>query len=292
MVDARTGDSPDSETLSGELLRALREETGLSQNQARKAAGVAQSSLSRTEVGQSRPTPRLVRAVLEVYARQDRSTLTPERITDLIAQAHTLETEHVDARVVLQAGSAHRFQWRIHEAERTARLVRSYHPSVIIGPLQTREYANAVFTPDAQLDAYDAAQSVDARMERAQLLADSGRCWIMLQNEQALRWPVGSYNQHAAQLNSIARVAQQPNISFRILTLDHVAPRPAPVSGFHLYDDAQALVGTESGSALIQDTDYITMYKQLHDELTELALSEEASLELIRNLARRYREGS
>ncbi|MBP2371663.1 helix-turn-helix domain-containing protein [Pseudonocardia parietis] len=290
MTNARTSGSPGSDPLSGELLRALREETGLSQNQARKAARVGQSSLSRTEAGESRPTPRLVRAVLEVYARH--STLTQERIEDLVAQAHALETEHVDARVVLQAGSAHRFQWRIHEAERTARLVRSYHPSVVIGPLQTREYARAVFTPDAQLDPHDAAQSIDARMERAQLLADSRRRWHMLQNEQALRWPVHSYAHHAAQLENIARVAAQPNISFRVLTLDRIAPRPAPVSGFHLYDDAQALVGTESGSALIQDADYITMYVQLHAELTELALSEQDSLELVHDFARRYRDHS
>ena len=46
MPDAQSSSSPDSLPLSGELLRALREQTGLSQNQARKAAGVGQSSLA------------------------------------------------------------------------------------------------------------------------------------------------------------------------------------------------------------------------------------------------------
>lgn len=293
MPDAQPSSSPDRlPPLSGELLRALREQTGLSQNQARKAAGVGQSSLSRTEAGESRPTPRLVRAVLQVYAQHGVGSLTPERIDELVEQAQALEAERVDARVVLQSGSAHRFQWRIHEAERAARLVRSYHPSVIIGPLQTRSYAGAVFTPDEQLDEQDAAQSVDARMERAQLLADPGRSWQMVQNEQALRWPVGSYGQQAEQLESIARIAAQPNVIFRVLALDTVAPRPAPVSGFHLYDDTQALVGTESGSTLIQDPDLIAMYAQLHAELSELALSEAESLELVRHLADDYRERS
>lgn len=292
MANAQTSSSPDRSTLSGELLRALREQTGLSQNQARKAAGVGQSSLSRTEAGESRPTPRLVRAVLQVYAQHGVGSLSPERIDQLVEQARALEGERVDSRVVLQSGSAHRFQWRIHEAERTARLVRSYHPSVIIGPLQTRSYAGAVFTPDAQLDEQDAAQSIDARMERAQLLADRGRRWEMLQNEQALRWPVGSYGQHADQLESIARIASQPNVSFRVLALDTVAPRPAPVSGFHLYDDTQALVGTESGSTLIQDSDYIALYAQLHVELSELALSAEETLDLLRSLVHKYRDRS
>ncbi|ANY10814.1 hypothetical protein AFB00_30950 (plasmid) [Pseudonocardia sp. HH130630-07] len=233
-----------------------------------------------------------MRAVLQVYAQQGVDSLTPKRIDELVEQARALEAERVDARVVLQSGSAHRFQWRIHEAERVARLVRSYHPSVIIGPLQTRRYAGAVFTPDAQLDEQDAAQSVDARMERAQLLADPGRSWQMVQNEQALRWPVGSYGQQAEQLESIARIAAQPNVIFRVLALDTVAPRPAPVSGFHLYDDTQALVGTESGSTLIQDPDLIAMYAQLHAELSELALSEAESLELVRHLADDYRERS
>lgn len=292
MANAQTSSSPDRSTLSGELLRALREQTGLSQNQARKAAGVGQSSLSRTEAGESRPTPRLVRAVLQVYAQHGVGSLSPERIDQLVEQARALEGERVDSRVVLQSGSAHRFQWRIHEAERTARLVRSYHPSVIIGPLQTRSYAGAVFTPDAQLDEQDAAQSIDARMERAQLLTDRGRRWEMLQNEQALRWPVGSYGQHADQLESIAHVASQPNVSFRVLALDTVAPRPAPVSGFHLYDDTQALVGTESGSTLIQDSDYIALYAQLHVELSELALSAEETLDLLRSLVHKYRDRS
>lgn len=287
MSDAHATGSPAA--LSGELLRALREETGLSQNQARKAAGVGQSSLSRTEAGESRPTPRLVRAVLEVYAEHERSTLTPGRIDDLVAQARALESERVDARVVLQAGSAHRFQWRIHEAERSARLVRSYHPSVIIGPLQTRGYADAVFAPDAQLDAQDAARSVEARMERAQLLTDPWRRWHMVQNEQALRWPVRSFAAQAAQLERIAHVAAQPNVSFRVLPLDRVAPRPAPVSGFHLYDKTQALVGTESGSTLIHDAESIAMYEQLHAELSALALSEADSLEMVHDLVSRYR---
>lgn len=287
-----SGSAPSSgpDELSGPLLRALRTEAGLKQTEVVALAGVSQAQLSRIEQpeSRSRPSPELTRAILELYATRVPG-LTGRRVEMLVEQADALATRHVDARVVLQAGQAHNFQLRTREAERRAKVVRSYHPTTVLGVLQTRAFATAWFTPDGQLSAQDAVASVDHRMKRRDALAEPGRQWLLIQTEQAIRWPVRDYGQQADQIDQMIIASRLPNVHLRIITLDTLSPTPAPLTGFHVYDDHEAVVGTDLGTALVGDKARVNDYLERFAALEQLALPTEASRVLLAELARKYR---
>lgn len=286
--DLSVSTGPDE--LSGPLLRALRQEAGLTQTQVVSLAGVSQAQLSRLEQREwrSRPTPQTTHSLLELYASR-LPALTPQRVASLVAQAEALATQHVDSRVVLQAGQAHNFQLRTREAERRATVVRSYHPTTILGVLQTRAFASAWFTPDEQLTAKDAAASIDERMKRWNELAEPGREWRLIQTEQALRWPVRDYALQADQLDQMIVASRLPNVKLRIVRLDTLSPEPAPLTGFHVYDDHEAVVGTDLGTALISGPARIAEYLSRFAMLESLALTIDDSQELLAALSREYR---
>lgn len=282
---------PDS--LSGPLLGALRREAGLSQTQVSTSlASVSQAQLSRFEQWRAIPSPETTRALLELYAARG-AALSHTRIEHLVTQAEALQTEHVDARVVLQAGQARNFQLRTREAERRAKVVRSYHPTTILGVLQTKAFASAWFAPETQLSGplspADAEASIAERMRRWDALSEPGRQWRLLQTEQALRWPVRNYALQADQLDQMIVASRLPNVLLRIIPLDTLAPQPAPLTGFHVYDDREAVVGTDLGTALVGTRSRVEAYLSRFEVLEGLALSPEASRALLGDLSRDYR---
>ena len=139
----------------------------------------------------------------------------------------------------------------MQETETAAALVRSYQPALVLGVLQTPAYAAAVFTPGEDLSEQEAADSVSERMARWQLLAEPHRRWRLVQTEAALRWIVRGPELMAAQLDRIIEASRLPNVDLGIIPLDTIAPQPAPLHGFHLYDDESVMFGTETGTALL-----------------------------------------
>jgi hypothetical protein len=247
--------------------------------------------MSRIETGEGQPTPRQVRALLAAYkaaapeaysARQGEA----QRIVDEVDAA---ASEFTDARVVLQAGGAHNFQRRIHEAETRSRLVRAYQSATILGILQTRDYVEAVFTPDDQMTPADAAASVQARLARQADLRDESRHWHLVQTEWALRSPIQSYELQAAQLDHLAEVSELPNVRLGVIPLDTVIRYPGPMTGFHLFDDRMVQVGTDTGTALIEDPERVAPYVNWFGELQERAVHGDRARGLLARIAARYR---
>lgn len=279
--------------LSGPLLGALRREAGLRQTEVAAAlSDVSQAQLSRVEQWRSIPSPEMTRALLDLYAARG-AALPPARIDALVVQAEALQTEHIDARVVLQAGQARNFQLRTREAERRAKVVRSYHPTTVLGVLQTKAFASAWFAPETQLSGplspADAEASIAERMRRWDALSEPGREWRLLQTEQALRWPVRHYGLQADQLDQMIVASHLPNVTLQIIRLDTLAPQPAPLTGFHVYDDREAVVGTDLGTALVSTRSRVDAYLSRFDVLAGLALSPEDSRALLAALSRDYR---
>lgn len=285
------------EILSGPLLGALRREAGLKQTEVVSLVSVSQAQLSRIEQREwrSRPSPETTREILELYAAQTGPlgerrvpSLTPERIDSLVAQAQALRIQHVDARVILQAGQAHNFQLRTREAESNAKVVRSYHPTTILGVLQTRAFASAWFA-DERITREDANASIEQRMRRWDALSEPGRRWLLVQTEQALRWPVKDYQLQADQLDQMIAASRLPNVSLRIIRLDTLATSPAPLTGFHVYDQREAVVGTDLGTALVGDPERVSDYLSKFLALEALALSPDDSRALLSALSQDYR---
>jgi transcriptional regulator with XRE-family HTH domain len=260
----------------------LRKAARLSQTAAATAASLTQAHVSRIENGRAIPTP----TEAEALARSYRATAAERR--RLVALAETLAGQYVDARVILQAG-AHHFQRRVHETEAKAAMVRSYQPAMVLGVLQTPAYARAVFTPDVELSEADAAASIASRLMRWKLLAEPTRQWRLLQTEAALRWVVGSYELMVEQLDHIAEAARLPTVRLGIIPLDTVSPRPAPLHGFHIYDDDSVLFGTETGTALLPDLRRVADFTRLFRDLERLAVFGDPAAELLESITATYR---
>jgi transcriptional regulator with XRE-family HTH domain len=279
--------SSDPVDLAGSL-RALRQTAGMSQVEASRSASITQAKLSRIETGKALPTPTEVEALARVYE------VAPERRRLMVDQAATMASQYVDSRVILQTG-AHHFQQRIRETEAAAALIRSYQPALVLGVLQTSAYATAVFAGGGDLDRdglseQEAAKSVASRMSRWQLLAEPGRRWRLIQTEAALRWIVRSPTLMIEQLDRIAEASRLPHVELGVIPLNTVAPNPAPLHGFHIYDDESVMFGTETGTALLSGSSRVVFYTAMFAGLERLAVFGDDSRELLDRIAAEHRK--
>jgi hypothetical protein len=116
--------------------------------------------------------------------------------------------EQVSARVTLQRGT-YRMQERIGRIEAASRLLRTFHPSLVIGLVQTPGYIRAMLgdsLPDDEIE-----RIVATRAERQRLL-DTDREFVLIMTEGALRWHVGSPTVMIAQLQHLAEVTRRGNV--------------------------------------------------------------------------------
>jgi transcriptional regulator with XRE-family HTH domain len=287
VIDTQSSSAPGR--LSGALLRTLREAAGLNQTQAAAASGVRQDDISRMERGKAPIRADRVDALLGVYASgENRPGLTPGRIADLVEQARALERDRADRRVVLQAGNPVNFALRTRRAEDTAKLIRSYQPVMILGVLQTREYARVVLSEDVNVDPGEVERVIADRAERWGSLADPKRQWILIHLESALRSPLHSYDLQAAQVQRLLAASELPNVRLGVIPLDVVAPYQVSLTGFHLYDDRELVIGTDVGTALLDDVEHIEAYAERFAVLESLAVFGEEARVLLRNIVDAY----
>lgn len=295
------GGAPDE--LSGALLARLRRAAGrMSQKRAEQLSGVSQAQISRME-GTSRtpgepPYPLRytdVRRLLETYAAVenwntdvDPSGLTEQRLTALLEQARP-DTERLDTRVMLQRGRSHNLQLRVFSAERHADEVHCYEPASPFGVMQTAEYMAVTFTPERGYSKQDAEASTNVRTERSRILVDEPhRRWYLIQNEAALRWPVRSYGVQAGLIRRMIELSLLPNVHFGVIPLDTLAPEPAPLANFNIYDDRQVLFEAEVGLALIDEPELVEPFLNAFRMVRDLAVWNDSARSLLARIAESY----
>ena len=103
--------------------------------------------------------------------------------------------------------------------EEAAARIRTYEVQFVPGLLQTKEYARAVITAGAAgLGAEEIARRVDLRLERQRVLdrPDGPVFWAVI-DEAALRRPIGGAEVMRAQLEHLAELMRQPNITIQIM---------------------------------------------------------------------------
>lgn len=278
----------DPASLAGRL-RALRKAADLSQPQAVEATrrgpgeNVSQAQLSRIETEVSQPTPAQAASLLAAYGAIGSEA---KLITDWV---DSLAAERVDARVILQTGGAHNFQRRVTAAVDGAKVIRSYQNATVLGPLQTHAYATAVFTPDTELTESDAAASLTERMTQTSKLDEPGREWHLIQTEASLRAPVHSYRLQAEQVEHIIEVSRKANVRIGVVPIDTVTAETGPLTGFHLYNDEQVIVGTDNGTALMSGTADVEKYVDLFGKVESRAVFGDEARAVLARIAERYR---
>lgn len=290
---SRTRRSSARETELSRALSALRDRAHLNQTQVAEAAGLQQSLISRFEHARSIPDDETLSALLNALRA------TPEdrrHITELARKARAPMTENLPARVILERGAAS-FQQRIYDIEEQADLIRSFHPTSVLGVLQTKSYIAPVFK--GHVSDEELPHAVARRLQRYELLLDgSARRWVLLQTESALRWNYAGAKAMAEQMNYIAEIIGT-NDHIRVGIIPEMRYSPEQVlHGFHIYDFSEikyrrglrmGIVGTHSGTAILGEAAVNQDYVPRFERLERLAVYDDEARDLLARIADDYR---
>ena len=189
-------------------LRRLREEHGLTLDEAAKGSGVPRATVGKIETAESRRTR--------------------TRDLDALADLYRVEQEKREALHQLSAESKMKGWWSrykdvfsehtLPDFEAEASALRTYEAQVIPGLFQTPEYAEQVFKGGRATNDAGIARQVEARIERQQILSRvKAPHMTAVIDEAALRRIVGSRSIMFDQLEHLEHLALRHNIDIQIL---------------------------------------------------------------------------
>jgi transcriptional regulator with XRE-family HTH domain len=194
----------------GTRLRRLREEAEISREDAGAAIRSSPSKISRIELGRTAVKARDLTDLLALYGAGD-------------------EAERESLRALSRHGSVAGWWQDYGDAvpawvkpylglEQAARLIRSCDLQLIPGLLQTREYAQAVFSLPLGSGGERAERQLAVRMRRQEILhrAEPPHLWAVI-DEAALRRPVGGTAVMRAQLEHLLEISQLRHVNIQVL---------------------------------------------------------------------------
>lgn len=241
-------------------LRFYRTKHGLSLTQLGRIIGRSRGSVSACEHGRRRISDREATILDELW-----------------------ETGGHFARLLRFARLGHDPDWdREHlETEASSTVVRTYETSWVPGLLQTADYARASF----KAAGLDPDPLVERRLARQELInrESSSVFWVVLDHAVLLRH-VGGTPVMREQLTHLLHVAEQPNVSLRVVPLSAGAHMGQDGS-FKLMKTRAGDVGyveAPAGGRLILDSHEISSLQLRYDRIGAQALPESMSQSLIR----------
>lgn len=277
---------PEELSALAQLLLRLRARKGLTQKAAAASLGITQSAVSRYEGDALVPDADTAAAMARFYGA------TPAEERELIRLVKVLEPRLEDSRLVMQRGNNLHLQRRIRELEKDCRAVRAYQPGMVLGQLQTPEYARAVFTqPRASRPKSSAspdALTVERNDRYRQLVEDTGRRWTLILTEGALNWATGSPQIMVDQMDRIAAASRLGHVRVGIIPARTFSPVFAN-HGFHLYDRRGVILATRNATALSTDPRDVAEYEDLFGHLESVAVWQDEARAVLEQVAGAYR---
>ncbi len=237
------------------------------------AAGWQGSKVSKIEHGRQTPTE----TDIHEWCRWCHADYA---VPDLIATLRNLAAAYMEWRRVVVSGHAHRQRQAI-TLESGTRSIRGYHPRVIPGLVQTRDYAEAIFRRTAAFYRApdDVTAAVDARIERQDVLHHGDHRIHYVIEEQALYTSVGSDAVMVGQLRHLLAVMTLPRLVVAILPC--TAEYHAPSTNFVVHDRKVVLVETVAAELTITRPSEIALYERSFALLAAQAVHGDVARELI-----------
>ncbi len=260
-------------------LRQLREEAGFTGVQTARLAGMSQSKVSKLETGMLLPSVANVETLCRVLGAP------PEQREELIGLATALRNELESVRVILQRG-AYRKQQEIGRVEAETIMLRSFHPTLVLGLAQTADYMREVFATMLAGDNLDRA--IAGRLERQRVFDDETKHFILVMGEGALRWRAAPTEVMVGQLEHLAALIARPNLRIGVIPWT-ARVRVFPAHGFHIYDDRLVAVDMETANATIRDPRDIATYLELFAALEQVASFDDEARSVLARIAEDYR---
>lgn len=268
----------------GALLRALRNEKGLTVEQVAERLLCSPSKVSRMETGQG-ATLRDIRDLCDLY-----------EVTD--------EAER-DRMMALARESKGPARWQRYELayatyaelEQGALAISAFQSSVVHGLLHTADYARAQHESSMpRLHPDQIKLQIEAKLARQRILTQANPpVFAVVLDEAALHRLVGGRQVMAEQLAKILDISALPNVKVQILPFE-LGAHPALESNFailRLPDPATDVVFVEGmiGSAYLDRPEDLERYNKVFNELQSIALSPKDTSDLIAKLIRSYKDG-
>jgi transcriptional regulator with XRE-family HTH domain len=275
--------------LVGVQLAGIREDAGLSQDQAARAVGFSPAKLSRIEAGKGRrpPTEADIRALLERYGAEEYEASV---LLQLLRRAGEPGWwQRYDKRLMPE--------WfdRLVGLQEAATAIRTFELQYVPGLLQTEDYTRAVVErglPTAP--GREVQRRVELRMHRRELLhrPEAPQLWAIVDESVLLR-VLGSREVMRAQLEHLVEMAQRPHVTVQIVPLDVTnASAPAmPITYLRFGGvDLPDIVYLEhiKSAAFLEDRDETEEYRLALDRLGDEALNPRESLQRLRETTERY----
>jgi transcriptional regulator with XRE-family HTH domain len=268
-------------------LRRLREQAGLTGDEAADRLGWSGSKISRIETYRTGVKPADLARLLSLY----------EVSLSHRDELHALASEPAGVgllRVRPSTLTAELSSYIDEEAE--AQSVRNWEPQIVPGLLQTEGYARAILESWKSVmptTREEVERRVNARLARRSLLARTPPLqFSAVIDESVLHRRIGSRSVMKEQLEHLIEASSIPHVQLRILPFD--AEHPVGTGSFSLMQFPQAHEVSLNDLVKVEqltrnyDTDQereTLQYQLAFRRLEELALGQDESLELIGRLA-------
>jgi len=257
----------------GPLLARMRKAKGLTGGQLGTLVGLSQSTISRLENGIGFPDPGDVARIAHALDADE------QQIRRLVAVAERAHDHMLDWRPLARSLTDN--QRTIGQFESEAKCIRIFQPAVIVGLLQTSEYARAVLasfqqilSPDTDA-AFDASvgAAVSARVQRQELLADRNREFRIVMTEAVLSNRICPPEDMLGQIRRLREVARQDNVSLAIVPAQGALTIP-PLHGFVLLDDTAVTVDLFSTGVTTRGKADARLFRAVFDACEEHATTD------------------
>lgn len=247
----------------GARMRELR--AGVTGRELAVRLGWTQSKVSKLETGRQTATAEDLKAWAEATGH-------PAVAGELLSRLEGLESHTRSWRRQLRAGHRPVQDALLVEYERSTAL-RAWQSSMVVGLLQTADYARSVFTRFADLhqSPRDIDDAVRARMRRQELLYQPGRVFHIIMWEAALQAGVCPPAVLAAQLDRLVGILGLDTVRLGIVPYSAQVAVP-PGNSFWLYDDRLTIVEDWHAELWLDDPDSVNVYQRVWDALNSAAV--------------------
>lgn len=271
----------------GTVLRALRNQKGLTVEQVAASLLCSTSKVSRMETGHGVATPRDIRDLCDLYG-----------VTEEAERARLMAL----AREGKQAGWWQGYDLNYFATyvglEAEAAAIRYYQTIIVPGLLQTEAYARAMY--EAGIPKFTAEkidEHIEVRLKRQQRLAQDPPVNLeVVLDEAVLHRAVGGPAVMGAQLERLAQMSSQANVTMRIIPFTAGA-HPAMDSTFNILEFAgsvPSVVYVEGlmGWLYVDRPQDIDRYQQVFEHLRTVALTPRESMRLMLRIGAGYNDQS
>jgi hypothetical protein len=287
MPDTLQGSPTVLRMILGRQLQALREQAGLSYQQAADSIYASEWTLRRIEAGKGALKPLNIKSLLVTYG-----------ITDV---------REIDAFLGLARDASRPGWWHSYgEAlpewfkvavglEESASLIRAYEPQVVPGLLQTQAYVRAITTASfpAEQDE-ESERRVALRLARQDLLRRPAppEYWVVLE-ETVLRRPIGGPEVMRGQIEQLIEAAARPGITIQVLPFS-AGWHPAMYGMFWMYrfpdDTIPDVVYSEAltSAYYLNKPEETAKYTEALDRMTAQAATPDQTVTILREALKEH----